>query len=202
MRPVSGFDRPIVQWGFVALGVVLIAVSAAEAFALRRARVERDRLRAAELNARVQQDQLENRLTREQSTRESLVLELARRTNQNASPAQPTLTLTPLSTRGAAPPQATVVQPPAAQSIQLRLLLPPGRRDASARYNVIIRTWSEGETVWQRGGLVASTADHKAMVAPFITGDVFAPGAYEVALLSGTPATEVASYEVGVGTPK
>jgi hypothetical protein len=38
MRQVSGFERPFVQWLFVASGMILIAVAAGEAVALRCAR--------------------------------------------------------------------------------------------------------------------------------------------------------------------
>jgi hypothetical protein len=209
MRPVSGFERPIVQWVFILLGAVLIAVAAAEAVGLRRGRAQIESLRAANLNARVQQDQLENRLTREAATREALTLELARlrsllsaarpgAPDSESTPAgQPTLTLTPLAKRDAQPPEPSVVQPAAAQAIQLRLVLPAGRRTPSARYAVSLRTWSGGDVVWQRSGLSGSLVDGTPMVTAFVTGDVFAPGAYEVAL-TATPGGEIAMYEVSV----
>jgi hypothetical protein len=198
MRPVSGFERPIVQWIFVALGVVLIVVAAAEAVALRRGRAQAESLRAAQLNERIQREQIEKRLTHEQATREALTLELARVRGGALTPAtQPTLTLTPLTRRGAQPPDATVAQPAAAQSIQLRLVLPAGRVASTARYTIALRTWSGGETIWQRSGITGSTVDGKPMVAAFITGDVLSPGAYEVALTSA-PGGEIAAYEVGV----
>ncbi len=209
MRPVSGFERPIVQWVFMLLGGLLIAVAAAEAVGLRRGRAQIESLRAANLNARVQQEQLENRLTREQATREALTLELARirsllsgarpeAFDGAATPAgQPTLTLTALAKRDAQPPEPTVVQPPAGQAIQLRLVLPSARREPSARYTVALRTWSGGDLVWQRSGLAGSIVDGKPMVTAFVTGDVFGPGAYEVAL-TATSGGEIAMYEVGV----
>jgi hypothetical protein len=196
MRPVSGFERPIVQWLFVALGVALIAVAAAEAVGLRRARAEIESLRAAHLEARVQQEQLENRLTHEQATREALTLELAR-TRPATGSGQPTLTLSPLTSRGAQPPQPSVAQPAATQLIQLRLVLPAGRAMSSAPYRIALRTWSGGETVWQRSGLARSTVEGKPMVTAYVTGDVFSAGAYEV-LLTSLGEKEVASYEVSV----
>jgi hypothetical protein len=211
MRPVSGFERPIVQWIFVLLGGMLIAVAAGETVALRRGRAQIDMLRAASLNARVQQDQLESRLTREEAAREALTRELARLRSSigtgyaeavdgrgaSASASQPALTLTPLTKRGAQLPEPTVVQPPGAQVILLRLVLPPGRTPPAARYTVALRTWSGGEMLWRRSGLAGSIVDGKPMVTALVTGDVFAEGAYEVAL-TATPGGEIAMYEVGV----
>ena len=203
MRPVSGFERPAVQWIYVTLGVVLIAAAATEAVGLRRARAQIESLRAADLNARIEREQLENRLTHEQATREALTLELAR---VRSSPggaftpaAEPTLTLMPLKRRGPQPPDPTMAQPPAAQSIHLRLVLPAGRSTTSIRYTIVVRKWSEGETVWQRGGVGASTIDGKPMAETFVTGDVFRTGAYEVLLTSmGEKPADVASYEIAV----
>jgi hypothetical protein len=205
MRPVGGFDRPAVQWIYVALGVVLIAVAAAEAVALRRARAQIESLHAADLNGRIEQERLQSRLAHEQATREALALELARvraptGSGQGASaPTYPTLTLTPLTKRGAQPPEATVARPPAEQAILLRLVLPDRRLTPSTRYGVVVRTWSGGETIWQRGGVGASIIDGKPMVAAFVTGDVFGTGAYEVLLTSmGEKPADVASYEIAV----
>ncbi len=205
MRAVAGLDRPAVQWIYVALGVVLIVVAAGEAVALRRARARIESLHAADLNGRIEQERLENRLAHEQATREALTLELARLraptgSGQGASPpTYPTLTLTPLTTRGAQPPEATVARPPAEQVILLRLVLPAGRLAPSTRYGVVVRTWSGGETIWQRGGVGASIIDGKPMVAAFVTGDVFGTGAYEVLLTSvGEKPADVASYEIAV----
>lgn len=205
MRPVSGFDRPIVQWLYVALGVVLTVVAAGEALGLRRARAAIESLRAAHLESRVQQEQLQNRLAREQATREALALELTRvraskgSARPEALAGPPTLTLTPLTTRGAQPPEPTVAPPAAAQPIQLRLVLPRGRGTASARYDIAVRTWSAGETVWRRSGIAGSTVDGQPMVTTFVTGDVFTTGAYEVLLTSaGEKPVDVAAYEFGV----
>jgi protein involved in polysaccharide export with SLBB domain len=81
-------------------------------------------------------------------------------------------------------------------------VLPAGKPAPAARYGISVRTWSGGDTVWQRSGLAESIVDGKRMVTAFVTGDVFAPGAYELSLTAGPPAAEVASYEVGVGPPK
>jgi hypothetical protein len=210
MRPVTGLDRAGVQWMFVAIGVALIVVAGGEAVSLRRARARIDSLQAQALDARLTQQQLENHLAHERATGEALSLELARVRGSDgsmrtadagrASAAPPTLTLTPLGTRGARPPDATVAQPAGAQSIQLRLVLPRRRPAPSATYAVAIRTWSRGETLWQRSGLIASAVDGKPMVTTFITGDVFAAGAYEIALTAGDPPSDVAAYEVAVAS--
>jgi hypothetical protein len=200
MRPVSGFERPSLQWLFILFGVVLIAVAAAEAVALRRARSDLASLRAAELSTGVELDQVRADAARERAAREAFSLQLARERRGSAAPTQPTLTLSPLLKRGAQPPDATVDKPAAEQSIQLRLLLAGGNEPADARYTILIRTWSGGETVWSRSGLSIATIDNKRMVATFITGDVFAPGAYEIALTraAGEKVFDVASYEVAI----
>jgi hypothetical protein len=202
MHPVSGFGRPLVQWLFVALAIALIAIAAAEAFALRRVHGENESLRAARLESRVQQEQLEGRLAHEQATREALALELTRlRGSGSAStgPPPPTLTLTPITRRGAQPPGASVAEPGGAQLIQLRLVLPRGQTPASARYTIAVRTWSGGETVWQRSGVTGSTVDGQPMVTTFVAGDVFTAGAYEVLLTEiAEKPIDVAAYEVTV----
>lgn len=201
MRPVSGFNRPAVQWMFVLLAVVLISAAAGEAVGLRRARREIETLHTANLDGRVRQEQLESHLAREQATREALTLELARvRAGASIAPVQPTLTLTPLTTRGAQPPSPTVAPPSALEVIELRLVLPAAAAD-KGKYSVAIRTWSTGETVWSRGGLSPRTAGGRHMVAALVTGDVFAAGAYEVVVsrVSGDAGAGVASYEVAIG---
>jgi len=200
MRPVSGFERPSLQWLFIVFGVVLIAVAATEAVALRRARSDLASLRAAELNTGVELDHVRAEAARERAAREAFSLQLAREHRGSAAPTQPTLTLSPLLKRGAQPPDATVDKPAAEQSIQLRLLLPGANEPAGARYTILIRTWSGGETVWSRSGLSIATVDNKRMVASFITGDVFAPGAYEIALTraAAEKVSDVASYEVAI----
>jgi hypothetical protein len=200
MRPVSGFDRPMVQWVFVALGVLLVAAAAGEAVGLRRARAEIETLRAANLEERVRQEDLDNRLSREQATREALTLELARvRAGASMPPVQPTLTLTPLTRRGSQPPDATVIQPAASQVIELRLVLPTRSAD-DGTFVLAIRRWSGGQTVWSRGELPARVVDRHRMVTALVTGDVLAAGPYEITLsrTSGDARPDVASYEVTI----
>jgi hypothetical protein len=200
MRPVSGFDRPVVQWLFVVLGLVLIAVAAAEAAALLRARTLIGELRTADLNGLVEREQLQAQAAREQAAREALSLELARQRGAGAAVTQPTLTLSPLRKRGAQPPEPTVGNPADNQSIQLRLLVPDGAEPPTAHYTIVVRTWTGGDLVWSRAGLTLSSVDKKRMVTAFVTGDVFAPGAYEIALTrhAGEANPDVASYEVAV----
>ena len=205
MRPVSGFERPLMQWVFVGVGAVLVAVALAEAAALRRVRAEVAGVRAAQLSARIERDEARTTLTHERSAREALSLEVARlRGNGGTGAAVPTLTLSPLTRRGPAPPEATVERPADGQAIQLRLLLPQRRAASATTYTIAVRTWSGGETVWTRSGLRASTVDGQALVAAFVTGDVFASGAYELALSTITRDgnTEIASYEIAVDDPR
>ncbi|MEN3339407.1 MAG: hypothetical protein V7647_3083 [Acidobacteriota bacterium] len=202
MRPVRGFDRPVLQWAFVAIGLLLVAIAAGEAVGLRRAQSVIAALRAADLNARTERQQLDTRLAREQAARESFALELGRvRGAATASTPEPTLTLAPLSVRRATPPDATVAVPAPAQTILLRLLLPGGRVASVKRYAVALRTWSNGDVVWSRSDLRTASADGKAAVTARLTGDVLVPGAYEVRLTDvsqeGSP-VDVAFYEIAV----
>ena len=202
MRPVSGFERPGLQWLFVALAVVLVGLAAAEAVGLRRLRGQVESLRASDLNGRIEREQLQARMAREQSAREAFSLEVARlRGSPQAGASQPTLTLSPLIRRGATPPDPTVERPAENQAIQLRLLLPTGAVPRGSTYSVAVRAWSGGQTIWSRGGLAASTVEGRATVSAFLTGDVFPPGAYEVALTamsSDNKIADVAAYEIAV----
>jgi hypothetical protein len=204
MRPVSGLERPALQWLFVALGVALVVVAAGAAVGLRRARGETAALRVADLNARIERQQLQTRAAREGSAREALSLEVGRLRANGPAVSQPTLTLSPLVKRGATPPEATVERPAESQVIQLRLVLPARRPPHTSVYTVVVRTWSGGETIWSRSGLSLSTVDKRPMVSAFITGDVFAPGAYEVALSGtsgGNKTEDIAAYEIAVRQP-
>jgi hypothetical protein len=204
MRAVRGFERPVLQWVFLVLAVMLIVVAAGEAVGLRRARATIAELRAADLNSRMERQQLETRLAREQAARESFALELGRVRGSVSTTAasEPTLTLSPIATRRPTPPDATVAVPAPAQSILLRLLVPSSRARSTDRYIVDVRTWSKGEVVWSRSNLRSSTIDGKTAVTARLTGDVFAPGAYEIRLTNtpddGPPA-DVAFYEVSIG---
>ena len=206
MRPVSGLDRPWLQWLFVALGVLLVVVAVIEAVGLRRLRSEIAALRASDSSGRIERQALQARGAREQSAREALSREVARlRGGTHAGVSGPTLTLSPLLERGPTPPEPTVDAPPEGQPIQLRLRLPRGDTASAVTYLVVVRTWSGGEAIWSRAGLRASTVEGRPMVTAFTTGDVFAPGAYEVTLTkrsSDGKESEVAAYEVAVRPPR
>jgi hypothetical protein len=205
MRSVSGFERPGIQWLFLALGAVLVVVAVIEAVGLRRLRNEIATLRASNLSARVERQALQAKSAREQSAREALSLEVARLRGGTPPPvARPTLTLSPVLKRGPSPPEPTVDAPGESQPIQLRLLLPRGYTPRAGTLAVVVRTWSGGETIWSRGGVRASTVEGRPMVTAFITGDVLAPGAYEVTLTeraSDGQEPGVAAYEFAVRAP-
>jgi hypothetical protein len=206
MRPVGGFERPALQWAFVACSAALIALAIAETVTLWRLKSERDSLRVAELNGRVDRQQLEIVLARERSARETLSSEVGRR-NAAGEPsvsAVPTLTLAPLRTRAVTPPQATMDPPRAAQVVELRVQLPRAAQPLVS-YTVALRRWSTGEVLWTRSGLVARDVEGRPTVTTYVTGDLLAPGAYEVALTGvgkdGHP-SEVAGYEIAVRSPR
>lgn len=200
MRPISGFERPVIQWLFVALSVVLIAAAGGAAWMARRATASSEAARAAEESGRLERQQLDAQLARERSSREALSLELTRQRESGPEPVRvvPTLTLTPLTTRGPLPPAPTATSQHATQLIELRLILPATDKKFT-RFDVVLRDWSTGAVVWSRGGLAATRVDRQAMVTAFTTGDVFRPGAYEL-LLSAVTAegqkAEVAAYEI------
>jgi hypothetical protein len=72
MRPVSGFERPLMQWLFVGIGAVLVAAALAEAVALRRVRAELTDVQGANAAARIERDETQIKLTHERSAREEL----------------------------------------------------------------------------------------------------------------------------------
>lgn len=199
MRPVSGLDRPAVQWFFVIIAIVLIAVALLEAAALRRARGEIASARTSELNARLALSALQSTSARERSAREALSLEVARlRRGGREGSGVPTLTLSPLTGRGSNPPEPTLDAPGKDAAIELRLVLPV-RAVRTGSHTIAVRAWTGGETIWSRGGLRANSIEGRATVSALITGDVFAPGAYEVVLTTTSAdgkASDVAAYEV------
>ena len=201
MRPVNGFDRPILQWLFVASAVILIGIAGGAAWLARRANVAAETARAAEEGGRLERQQLEAQLARERSAREALTLELARaREGGGAQPARvvPTLTLTPAISRGSTPPAPTASTRHATEVIELRLVLPAPAKQYT-RFEAVLRNWSTGQLVWSRGGLTSMTIDRQRAIATFVTGDLFRAGSYEV-LVYGIAAdgkkVELASYEI------
>ena len=197
MRPVRGFDRPLLQWMFIGVSVLLVAIAAFEAVALRRERAQREALHAANLEGRLDRQQLEMQLAREKSAREALSLEVARlRTPGDLMPPAPTLTLTPMTAPSATPPVPTVDQPVPDELIALRLAL-PAEVEPGGRFTISLRSWSGGPVLWMRGNLPATRVDRVGMVTATISGDVLVPGAYELILTA--EGAQVASYQVTVG---
>lgn len=200
MRPISGFERPVLQWLFVALSVILIGVAGGASWIARRANAAAEAARAAEEGHRLERQNLDAQLARERSTREALTLELARarETGSGSARVMPTLTLAPLTTRGSSPPAPTVSVQHATQVIELRLVLPASAKPYT-RFEAVLRDWTTGTLVWSRGGLTASKVDREQVLATLVTGDLFRAGAYEL-LVSGAAADgqklEIASYEI------
>src|SRR5687768_14276849 len=200
MRPISGFERPLIQWLFVLLSLCLMVAAGGAAWLARRANAAADLARSAEQAARFEGQQLDAQLARERSSREALSLELTRQREGVADPTRvvPTLTLTPVTVRGATPPEPSVTTQHATQVIELRLVLPStGKR--FTRFDIALRDWSSGQVVWSRGGVSAATIHRQPMVTAYVTGELFRPGAYELLLSGQTPEgkkEEVASYEI------
>jgi hypothetical protein len=200
MRPISGFERPLIQWLFVLLSLCLMVAAGGAAWLARRANAAADLARSAEEGARFEGQQLDAQLARERSSREALSLELTRQREGVADPIRvlPTLTLTPVTARGATPPEPSVTTQHATQVIELRLVLPSsGKRYRG--FDIALRAWSSGQGVWSRGGLIATTIDRQSMVATYVTGELFRRGAYELLVSGQTPEgkkEEVASYEI------
>ncbi len=203
MRPVRGLERPVFQWVLVGLSVVLIAVVAIETIELRRMKARADALHAAEMNGRLERQELEIRLAREQAARETLSIEVGRLRgahDPSETPSPPTLTLSPRTKASATPPEATVDPPGPFQPIALRLAV-PGRVDPRRTYAVSLRGWSGGPPLWMRGGLVPVMVEGRQMIVAHLTGDLLARGAYELALTAqgaNGEAAQVASYELAV----
>jgi len=199
MRHVSGLDRPWIQWTLIALAVVLTIATAAEAIALRRSRAAIEAARTSEMNARLEQQRLEIELRRERSARESLV---ARAPAPVPDVPPPALTLTPVVRHGATPPPPTVEVPPVDRAIELRLLLPRNAAASLHDFSIAVRTWSGGENVLSRRGVVRRLSTGERVVTALVTGDVFAVGAYEILLTAASAPGErgeTATYEVAVG---
>lgn len=205
MRPVSGFERPALQWGFVAVGLLLIVIAGWEAVGLRRARSTIQALRTSDLNARAERQRLELRVSQEQSARESFALEAARlRGTLAAGAPEPTLTLAPATLAHPAPPEPTVAALSPGQVVLLRLTLAGRKSDPAERYEIAIRSWSGGAILWSRSDLRAAFLDGRSSVLARVTGDVLAPGAYEIVLKETAPdgtTRDAGAYEVAIGPP-
>jgi hypothetical protein len=204
MRPISGFERPAFQWLFVALSVTLILVTAGATWFGRRAMVAGAAAQTVAEGGRLERQHLEAQLARERSAREALALELERqRAGSDVAETGrvlPTLTLTPVTSRGPSPPAPTVVPQYATQVVELRLVFPAGAKPF-ARFEIVWRDWSSGTLVWSRGGLVPASVDGRPGVTAYVTGDVLRSGAYEIQLSGWTldgRKEDAAAYEVAV----
>ena len=199
MRAVRGAEKPVVQWVFLALAIVLTVLVAALSVAVLRLNGMVRELRTAHLEERTTRDQLEARLAREQSTREALSLEFGRlRGGQSSAAAQgpPTLTLQPLRGREATPPPPTMSAPAPAQMIELRLVLPAGANPKLTTYELTVRDWVTGQVRLTRGAARTVAVERGHAVSAYVPGDVFAAGSHEVILKS--PQSEIAVYEITI----
>ncbi len=207
MRPVKGLDKPLVQWFLLAACAVMTILIVLAARSVERATRQVDDLVAGQKTAAVDRQSLEEQLTRERATREALALEIARlRARQGPGTPSgseiPTLTLAPPASRGAGPPEPTVAEPGRAQLIELRLLMPETVGDTVKTCQIIARDWSTGQPRWSRADVPVADIDGRRAAVAYVTGEMFAPGAYELLVtptVSDTGASEpTVSFEVGV----
>jgi hypothetical protein len=199
VRAVSGLDRPAIQWTFVICGVALVAISTWTGVALVRAWRSLEEARAEAQQATRDREQTEASLVRERAARESYMLQLGRERHAAASATNPTLTLTPVKARSSRGPELAVPST-AAPLVELRLLLPP-RTPLDRPFAITLRSWTSGEMLWSRGSLRPGEVNTKPAVVTNLASDVLTTGSYELLLTSGTPATEIAVYEVSIIPP-
>lgn len=206
MKPINGLERPVVQWVVIAGALVLMVLLALTTLTVRRTRGQIDELLAAQGALRADNEALDAQAARERSAREAFELEVTRLRARGA-PAEaraeaPTLTLRPPETRGPKPPEPTVRAPDRTQVIQLRLVLPTTSAAAEGPFEIMARDWSSGRAVWTvTVGKIPPTIHAERALVAYITGEMLAPGAYEIVVrMAGAAAPEpVASYEVSVG---
>lgn len=207
MRPVKGLDKPLVQWFLLAACAVMTILLVLAARSVARATRQVDDLVAGQTTAAVDRQSLEEQLTRERATREALALEIARlRARQGPETSSgseiPTLTLAPTASLGVGPPEPTVAEPGRAQLIELRLLMPETVGDNVKTCQIIARDWSTGQPRWSRADVPVADIDGRRAAVAYVTGEMFAPGAYELLVTptaSDTGASEpTVSFEVGV----
>ena len=195
MRPISGLDRPLIQWIFALCGIALIAACAATGVALVRMRRSVEEARRDAMQARIDREQVEASLARERSTREAVMLQLGKERSAAAPASTPTLTLSPVLKKSPRGPEIAVPQT-SAPVVDLRLLLPKGA--PAGPFTVTARSWNTGEIEWVRAALPAGAADKKPAVVLAITSDVLVPGQHEFVLTAGSPPVNVTTYEVAV----
>jgi hypothetical protein len=208
VRPVKGFERPLIQWMVVAGCVLLVAILASATFSVRRTTAQVGELVESQRVCRSEQDVLHAQLAKERAAREAFSLELARvRAQQgtdDTTPAEtPTLTLAPPKDRGAVPPGESLTAPERGQTIQLRLLLPPNVTVKNGGFQVAARDWSTGLALWSTAAATTATVDGRRAVIAHVTGEMLRPGSYEVTVTGARSADEapepIAVYEVTIG---
>jgi hypothetical protein len=208
VRPVKGFERPLLQWMVVAGCVLLVAMLVSATLSVRRTTAQVGELLESQRVCRSEQDALHAQLAKERAAREAFSLELARVRAQQGSedtkPAEtPSLTLVPPKDRGAVPPGESLVAPERGQTIQLRLLLPPKVAVKNGAFQVAARDWSTGLAMWSTAAATTDTVDGRRAVVAHVTGEMLRPGSYEVTVTGAGSAGEapepIAIYEVTVG---
>ena len=196
---VRGLDRPGIQWGLVAVCLLLIVSVIAAALTIKRANARMADVEVVYQRARTQLEQMEADLARERAAREAFSHEVNRlRASGLPDSAAPSVTLEPLKARGATPPDAAAQEVPVEQVVLLRLVLPPKAVQDSQAYQVTARDWSSGQVRWVRGGLSPVKGERSSSLAPAITGEMLPAGSYE--FLVSLAGAEVASYELTVGS--
>jgi hypothetical protein len=100
------------------------------------------------------------------------------------------------------PPEPTVEESGRAQLIELRLLMPETVGENVKTCQITARDWSTGQLRWSRTDVPVAVIDGRRAAVTYVTGEMFAPGAYELLVTptsSDTEASEpVVSFEVGV----
>ena len=177
MRQVSGFERAGVQWMFVALGIVLVVVAAGEAVALRRSRVADRESAGRRVECAGRAGSVADRGVA-RAGRARVVFARTRagawsRPSSHAADADTFAADETWRTASGSDGRQAGGQPDDSTSTRLASdrETPP-----APRYTIVLRTWTEGETIWSRGGLSISTVENTRMVTTLISGDVFAAG--------------------------
>lgn len=199
MRPVAGLRRPGAQWALVGGAALLVALLWWALLELRETRAAVRGLHAATELAAKERASLEAELARERSAREALALEVGRQRTRlggtGAADGAPTLTLDPLARPPASRPEPSIAAPAPDRVLHLRLLLPAGAPRVE-RAQVVARDWSSGEARWIVSGR-AAVIDGRRMVRAFVTGEMLAPGPYEIQVRGDRDET-VALYVVEI----
>ena len=206
MRPVTGLERPVLQWMLVAACVVLTGLLAVTAASVRGKARQIQELLDAQRASRSDVDALHAQLARERAAREAFSVELARLRAQQpeaAGPALiPTFTLVPPTARRGSPPDPTLTAPENTQTIELRLVLPNGVTARYGEFQIAARDWSTGQTRWTTTAGMSGMVDGRRAVTAHITGEMLKAGTYEVVLTRSADVASapepIAVYELGI----